>query len=315
MVLIISDSQDVTTDEILSWGLSKDHSILRMNFSDVTSLDFLKISNENTDLSLSNIYLDNISKVFIRRGGLNFTNKGFREFPDLYKYLKKEEDSLLKSLEIILANQGVLFGSYQSEVENYKINHLTIAKSVGLKIPSTLVTTSKKEVLKFYKSHSEIITKDIRYPIRVKMDGYTINSSGTFVVTDHIINDMHDTFSPSFFQERISKSYEIRIFFFDNLFYPMAILSQNDSSTSIDYRNYNRKKPNRNVPVLLPESIEEKVKAFISKSGLNTGSLDLIVDQSNKYYFLEVNPQGQIDWLSKNCNYYIEKNIAENLTQ
>jgi len=27
-----------------------------------------------------------------------------------------------------------------------------------------------------------------------------------------------------------------------------------------------------------------------------------------------VNPQGQVDWLSKNCNYYVEKYIAEQLT-
>ena len=45
--------------------------------------------------------------------------------------------------------------------------------------------------------------------------------------------------------------------------------------------------------------------------GINTGSIDLIYSLSNEYVFLEVNPQGQFDWLSKNCNYYIEKDIAE----
>jgi hypothetical protein len=46
---------------------------------------------------------------------------------------------------------------------------------------------------------------------------------------------------------------------------------------------------------------------------MNTGSIDLILTPNGEYFFLEINPMGQYDWLSKNCNYYIEKDIAEML--
>ena len=97
----------------------------------------------------------------------------------------------------------------------------------------------------------------------------------------------------------------------ENNFYPMAIFSQNDETTKIDYRNYNYDKPNRNVPFVLPKLILKKIKKFISKLEINTGSIDLIINKKGDYFFLEINPMGQYDWVSQNCNYYIDKDIAE----
>ena len=47
--------------------------------------------------------------------------------------------------------------------------------------------------------------------------------------------------------------------------------------------------------------------------GLDTGSLDLIVTPDERHVFLEVNPQGQLDWLSHDCNYHLEERIADAL--
>ena len=44
--------------------------------------------------------------------------------------------------------------------------------------------------------------------------------------------------------------------------------------------------------------------------GLNTGSIDMIVTPEREYVFLEVNPAGNIEMVSKNCNYPIEQEIA-----
>lgn len=72
-------------------------------------------------------------------------------------------------------------------------------------------------------------------------------------------------------------------------------------------------KPNRIVPYLLPKDIENKLKNMFKSLNLNCGSLDLIKTPSQEYYFLEVNPFGQFDMLSKACNYSIEKCIAKKL--
>ena len=91
----------------------------------------------------------------------------------------------------------------------------------------------------------------------------------------------------------------------------MAIFSQNDKQTKIDFRNYNDDRPNRYVPYLLPVSIEKKITKLMQKLNLTTGSVDLIKDIKGNYVFLEINPVGQFGMVSGPCNYYLEKRIAE----
>jgi D-alanine-D-alanine ligase-like ATP-grasp enzyme len=47
---------------------------------------------------------------------------------------------------------------------------------------------------------------------------------------------------------------------------------------------------------------------------LNTGSIDLIVNTTGEYIFLEVNPVGQFGMVSSPCNYYLEREIARFLS-
>lgn len=220
---------------------------------------------------------------------------------------------MIKSLELNLKDKNSYVGSYQKEVENYKITHLLNAKKVGLRIPRTLVTNSKDELTEFYEKYHAVISKDLRYSVNI-VDQHTMYSSiGTFDVTQAMLNTLGDYFAPCLVQERVDKKVEIRVFVFKKKFFSMAIFSQNDPQTSLDYRNYNTQKPNRVSPFQLPKKVKKKVLDFMSISNLDTGSIDLILNQKNEFIFLEVNPQGQIDWLSKHCNYYIEKYIAEEL--
>lgn len=48
--------------------------------------------------------------------------------------------------------------------------------------------------------------------------------------------------------------------------------------------------------------------------GLNTGPIDLIRGLDDKYYFLEINPVGQYGFISKPCNYDIDYEIFNFLT-
>lgn len=108
----------------------------------------------------------------------------------------------------------------------------------------------------------------------------------------------------------VEKKYEIRSFFIDNKFYSMAIFSQTDEQTKIDFRKYSN---NRNEPYKLPFDIENKLKSLFKKLDLNTGSIDLIVDKNDNYIFLEINPVGQYGMTSFPCNYNLEETIANYL--
>jgi glutathione synthase/RimK-type ligase-like ATP-grasp enzyme len=100
------------------------------------------------------------------------------------------------------------------------------------------------------------------------------------------------------------------VFYLDGRFFAWAIISQSSAQTSTDYRKYDAQKPNRVVPYSLPENVEQKLMDLFGKIGLNTGSVDLMVDSEDDYYFLEINPVGQFGVLSKSTNYQLELEIA-----
>ena len=63
-------------------------------------------------------------------------------------------------------------------------------------------------------------------------------------------------------------------------------------------------------PYRLPKKIENKIVNLMEKLHLTSGSIDLIKGVDGKYYFLEVNPVGQYDWVSVYGGYDLDQKIA-----
>jgi len=118
---------------------------------------------------------------------------------------------------------------------------------------------------------------------------------------------------PSMLQEYLDKKIEIRTFYLKDRLYSMAIFSQSNHETQVDFRNYSEDKPNRFVPFILPDEIEIKLIKLMKRLNLNTGSIDLVLTSSNDYVFLEVNPTGQYSMIEGNCFYGLDEIIANEL--
>ena len=87
------------------------------------------------------------------------------------------------------------------------------------------------------------------------------------------------------------------------------------NKTIIDFRNYDRTRPNRRIPYKLPEIIESQLVKLHKSIKLNCSSVDVLLSTDNEYFFLEINPVGQFGMVSFPCNYYLEKIIANELSQ
>ncbi len=312
MIYLISEKKDLVTDLVIEWLLAKGRAFKRYNDNAFVATNTC-LSNQEEQIE----ELKDVEKVWQRRGTLNYLpdpvignypnrqnyiNYLFQEVKILNEY---QEQTLKKKLK------KNYIGSYQHERTNNKLLNLAVAKEVGLQIPTTMVTSLKSELLAFYRQHSPIISKDLRAPVNIRTRHKDIIASGVKIVALEDIDRMEENFAPIFLQEYIEKQYEIRLFIVGDQFFPMAIFSQNDEQTKVDFRNYNKKKPNRCVPVTIPEPIEKRVREFMQRIDLNTGSVDLIRTPEGGYYFLEVNPMGQFHWVSQNCNYQIERAIAK----
>ncbi len=201
-----------------------------------------------------------------------------------------------------------------------KTDNLVLAASSGLQIPDTLITNDAAELAAFADKHGRIITKAFaknlfRIPFEQHIEA-GISSDTTLIHADRLPAAARDANPlPAFYQQYIDKKIELRIFYLKGSFYSMAIFSQANEKTQIDFRNYDRERPNRCVPYKLPLETENKLSAFMQSAGLNSGSIDMILTPQKEYVFLEVNPIGQFQWLSQNCNYDIERRIAHDLAQ
>lgn len=300
---MITEKSDIVSDNVMEWLVRVNSKVLRINDDEFID-DFSFLENKN------------INKIWQRRGTFNFYPKAlYFEYPDrkeIMLYLNKEIEHYLFYIEDMLKLKlgRNYIGSFSTEVNNNKLVNLEVARNIGLNIPSFGVFTSKKPLLSFLKKHKQIITKDLRAPVNIKTESKIISSTGVKIIDKDDIKKLDENFAPIYVQKYIEKKYEVRVFIFSELFFAMAIFSQNDDKTKIDFRNYNTGKPNRCIPFVLPQKVEVKIKKFLKKSNIDTGSIDIIVTPNDNFYFLEINPMGQFHWLSSNCNYYIEKKIA-----
>jgi ATP-GRASP peptide maturase of grasp-with-spasm system len=325
MILIISDKNDHSTNEVIDWIDNKQREFLRINREDELSINQLELINNKVEFEIKTSFgkfkLSNLKAYWYRRGYLNFNKKENNSYIEklinntnlsnsLFGYLNEETNSIRNSIyEQIYQLRG--FGKFH-ENETNKFTNLVKATLVGINVPNSIIS-NKKSVLKSFlsKVNNLIITKAVD---RGGFSHQQIHSyANTQKIEDLDLLEINDGYYYSLLQVNIIKKYELRIFYLDGELFSSAIFSQNDSQTSVDFRNYNRTKPNRLVPFKLGAEIKVKLVAFMKSIDIKSGSIDLVVSKTNNYTFLEVNPIGQFQQVSLPCNYFIERHIAQYL--
>jgi ATP-GRASP peptide maturase of grasp-with-spasm system len=225
-------------------------------------------------------------------------------------HLKDELRETAGSLHAMLGHAPWLTRPTQRKVN--KVAALQAAVRAGLQVPATIITNSRAELQAFQARHGRIITKSIS-------DGtaFKIGDSKYTIYTEEVqpadVDQLPPTTLPTLAQELLEKAYELRIFYLAGTCYPMAIFSQRDARTSLDFRHYNPERPNRNVPYRLPADVAARVRSLMEAMQLSTGSLDMVRTRDGRLVFLEVNPVGQFGMVSAPCNYYLEKAVAQHL--
>lgn len=301
MILISSDQYDYTTNDVIDWIVSFERQFTRINKKDQYKIlfDGSKIELEFKDQVLN---FERIEGYFYRRGKIGF-NQDSGSVKYLHDIRLEHSEIIDQYINYILENK-VSIGKHSNNALN-KLIVLQVAKSIGLKIPDSYIFTSKEDA---EISNQNLITKNHSNSSFFQCDDGVLIAY-TAVLDKDTYQKLPDSFSPSLFQKRIKKKYELRIFYLKEKIWSMAIFSQANTATENDYRK-NSENVVRNVPYSLPDEIKEKIITLMNRLNLDTGSIDLIVNTQDEYIFLEINPIGQFGSVSFNCNYNIEKEIA-----
>lgn len=316
MILIISEYFDSITEKVIDYLLINEVPFIRINLSDDVTDFNLDFGGKDIRCSFSvknNAFdIKNINFFWYRRGdiSLNFNNYsyGLSNNNNNFHILIKEWKAI-KDMFFSFFPKDKSLGSLNSELDNNKLTDIHLACSVGLKTPQTYIVSSKNTLKNIMNRHEKIITKNTINANSIFLGDDKYRFAKTVLIGENDVARLDDYFFPSIVQEYIEKLYEVRVFYIKGSFYPMAIFSQSNLKTKLDYRNYDFEKFNRSVPFRLPIPIIRKLEKLMNLIKLDTGSIDILVSTKNEFIFLEVNPAGQFDWVSNCCNYHIENKI------
>ncbi|WP_306354070.1 grasp-with-spasm system ATP-grasp peptide maturase [Flavobacterium sp. '19STA2R22 D10 B1'] len=316
MILILSTSTDYDTLCVVEWLRFYKKEFFRLNDDELMEGDcsvfYDGIDEDKIYLKREGkiVYIKEIKVVWFRKFGfLKNHELKLNRNSDITRYLYSELSRLREILFEVLSDRKWL---YKKGNMPTKLEVLRRASYVGLNIPNTIITTSKEELISFfYENDKSIITKSIGSSAKIFW-----NDKSYFFRTYKIedVVNIGESFSPSLFQGYIDKEYELRVFYLDGKCYSMAIFSQSNPKTQVDFRLVDFRKLTRFVPYKLPKEIELKIDLLMRNLRLNTGSIDLVKSKKEGcYYFLEVNPAGQFGMASFPCNYNLHQKVADYL--
>lgn len=312
MILIISQNNEHTTCLVMDWLQSMSVPVKRINGLDSFYTISYEINNEQTTVHEHSKlkypvawYRRWLEQDYFYLNSEVTSSKAVNR--SIFEYLRKEGTEF-KSFTLGKLECDYLLSNFNCTSLN-KLKVLELAKEAGLTIPASMVTSSKKHLADFLQRHQAIIVKNIADATFLKFKGQ-FYATYTSTLDSDIFDSMPDSFFPSLVQQYIAKKYEVRTFYLEGKCYSMAIFSQSNSKTQVDFRKYDYSNPNRNVPYQLPAQAEAMVHSLMQKLGLNSGSVDFIKGEDDNFYFLEINPLGQFGMVSEPCNYHLEEKVA-----
>ena len=300
-VLIITNSKDLTTDYIID-KYSDRVDFFRLNTDRFSDYD-ITITKEGAFIEYkdqtSGIYTNLCHALYFRKITLPPLDEYDKKYWNL---MQREIITVIDGLAEITGNIALTRPSILRRADN-KIVQLKLAKELGFNIPDLLISNSNQHASKFCSMNKRSIVK----PLSV---GRIIEDHKvTYIQTNEVNNNREILgleLSPSYFQSYQEKDFEVRLTIVNGNFFGVKIVSTN----KIDWRKQDAKISYSQIDV--PEDVANKCIKMMNKLNINFAAFDFIV-KDGRYYFLELNANGQWLWLEEKLNLGISAAIVNYL--
>ncbi|WP_029295143.1 MvdC/MvdD family ATP grasp protein [Chryseobacterium hispalense] len=310
MILCITHSRDFyNIDLFFDYLTAKGIPYFRLNSDKLNHDQKISISQnsfELTDESGKTIKAEDVKAVWHRKSWMIDIPE---ELDDAYRKIFLKEYSTLRYNLFTMLENVPWINPFENEnrIDGNKMLQLNIAQKNGLIIPETLFSNDAEAITGFFHTYGngKMVAK-LHGVISKSMGGE--NFLSTNIIDENSIQDIADIeYCPMIFQPYIEKEYELRIVYLDGEFFTGKINNSENTDWRIARGNYFW------TEYHLPENIKTSLTAMMKEIGLYMGAIDMIRGKDRKYYFLEVNPQGEWGMLQKDLDFPIAQRIADNL--
>lgn len=306
MIIIFSETYDSMTDRVCMWLQHINEPFIRLNHNARNRVSEVFYSTNDNDVCFvidnkKEVLISNIKSVWFRRGKFIMPeNTNFQDYyeisPVLYNHIKSEYKTTSYAINYLLYQNVFSIGNPMKQRLN-KIIVLETAKKVGLMIPNSVIAESRNRVKSCF-GEKELMSKNIDDLLEIEFSGKKFHYRNKSFKT---VKDIPRSFSYSIFQEKVDTKLEIRAFYLMGKTYSIAQKYNSEMKRGCWYK------------YSLTADLEDKIHLLMKMINLNSGSIDFLMDKRNNFFFLEVNPEGQFEWVSDFGNYQLDKIIAQKL--
>jgi len=320
-VLILSNRRDAHVPPVVAELERRNANVLRLDTDTLWSESQLEFwLEEGATISgrlttpLQQVELSDITAVWYRRPeSPTFDQLGSRE---AIEFAQHETQAAVDNLVALLSRPNVRWLSHPEAIRRAggKVRQLADAATLGLKVPSTLVSGNPESVRRFAAGCEQTIAKLLSKGVprtAAVADQYTIFTN--ILSPEQLMADQDIAVCASIYQPYIVKAFELRVTLVGRNAMSCRIDSQVTDSTRIDWRNYDLENT-PHTPYELPQHIGSKLFELMASYGLAFAAVDLIVTPEGEFVFLELNPNGQWLWLQELAGLNIASAIASYLS-
>ncbi|MGE9313801.1 ATP-grasp domain-containing protein [Niabella sp. CJ426] len=225
-------------------------------------------------------------------------------------FLLKEYDSFLSNIFSILHSEKWLSHPDKIYKAENKLLQLKYAKEIGFNVPHTLISTQPDEIRDFYYSNGKQVVFKPFFNSKIEENG-VVKLLFTNLIKEDDINSLEQyELTPVIYQKFIEKKLEYRVTVVEDDIFVASVNSQIHQKTVVDWRRGDLKFERANIPYRIKEMCFDLVKRF----GLKFGAIDLIRDNEDNCFFVEINPNGQWVWIEMDTGLKISNSIVKYLT-
>lgn len=318
LILVVSNASDVTADFLQARLEQAGVAYRRLNTEDLAELPLemrIERGNDATAISQSLAHLNvaDISAIYYRRP-LSPVVRG--DLPEPIKAWIANEvrrawgGSLYADPRIKWVNHPLAISAAA-----YKPEQLARASRVGLRVPSTLLTTDPESAEAFCDRHEwRVIAKPVGHGEILSKDADDDQLVYTNLVRPELRTSLYQVSRcPTLFQRQIEKRVDLRVTVVGREVIAVELHSQDAEFSRIDCRRENMRGMRYRL-VRLSDSLCRQLVELVASYGLRFAAIDLVEDQTNDYWFLEINPAGQWAWLDECAGSNIAGALVRELT-
>ena len=299
MLLTISNSKDSTADYLLPLLAREGLDTVRVNTDTVT--DSFSISYHNGIMSLCRdgraYKASEFTNVWYRRP--EKLDLGDSSDEPQIAYTLLEWTSALEAFFAHIPFERWVNHPASNANASSKPEQLSTARSLGLNTPATIVTQDPSKALSFVKTTpGGVVIKPLSFGYVEHADDGPDALIYTSDLAEQALEHIHEVKAcPTLLQEKVSKEVDVRITIIDRALSAVALVSKDDEGTQITDIRRNNMSGVVYEPIGVPLDICKQLFALMKHYGLRFGAIDMVISTEGKWYFLEVNPNGQWAWL------------------